>query len=170
MQLETTISLFTALVLLTTVLVNFRNLQINRKGQREQNFYSASKLIMDYWEEIQAIHKLHEKKTSFEMWESTDKDNASKVCLCFHQIGGLLKSGAVPETVCELFYFSIPRTREILNEYLNSVRDRNNSEYRHESYWSEFDYLVERTKALNFKKDRRIDPISAKNARDGKEQ
>ncbi|TRY29797.1 hypothetical protein [Aliiglaciecola sp. M165] len=147
------VSAGTGLVLLVSARINFKIAKNATRARREQNYFQASNLMMKYWDDIQHIHSLNNKKIHYEDWEPKDRAIAARVCLCLHQIGGLMGSGAVPESICELYFYSIPKVYHTLKPYLESVR-KEGKDFRHQSYWFELEPLVEKALQLNKSKGR----------------
>ena len=61
----------------------------------------------------------------------------------FH-IGYMVMRGAVSREFCELYYYAIPTTRAILDEYITEIRKE-----RGHRYWYKFDEFVKFAQKYN---------------------
>ncbi len=112
----------------------------NQKQTRhlEQTFKTCMDLInrIGDIEEILAAAK----KDPFTKWDDKQLEAARKICAGFHLIGVITESSFFsPSLLVQGWYYSIPRARVALHDYILHVRSQ-----RGDSYWGAFDIIARR--------------------------
>lgn len=114
-----------------------------------RSYGKTASWIFDVWEDINVVLSLESKMGDYNSWEPEEKKSAANVCITFHQLGDLIEDGSVDEKLIDIYYYSIPKCREILNPYLNSMRDPHNANYRSPQYFWYFDQIVIKAEERN---------------------
>ncbi len=139
---STLIQAITAIVMAAAAVANLSVIYFSEKQYKRRALFDALNQFSSHRKELEIVFKLKDKSTKY--WSPEEREAANVICFDLFHIGHLVMQGGIPEDFCELYYYAIPTTREILDEYIKEIRKE-----RHPAYWIKYDKFVEFTKEHN---------------------
>lgn len=143
------ISLLTVVILSVNAFLLFRTFQMQESSEsnkravtERQNLYQAITWFNSHRVELEIVFGLKGKPLID--WSPPEREAANTICWDLHFLGALLNEKQIPEKICELYYYAIPKSREVLDEYLEYVREK-----RHAQYWWKIEDLFCATRMHN---------------------
>lgn len=141
-------------LILVSVWIGVRSYKANVEKIRidkAQADYKTNFDLLTYFnshrKDMEAVFQLKDLELKELLSNPNHVESANSICLVFHLLGSLVEAeesddgkNKITEMFCQMFYFAIPHTRVILNDYIDHIRQKS-----HPSYWLGYDQLVVRT-------------------------
>lgn len=125
----------TVIVLGASLYMAFRNFQFLQKSSEKSSLSQSLSAFNLHREELETVLRMD--GVPFDRWEGPQSNAANVICFDLFHLGHLIQHGHVPLDFCELYYYTIPKCREILDPFIKDIRAK-----RHPEYWRKFDDLV----------------------------
>lgn len=129
----------TAIIMALAAVANLSIIYFGEKQYKRRALFDALNQFNSHRKELETVFKLKGKSTKY--WVEEEREAANVICFDLFHIGYLIMKGGIPDDFCELYYYAIPNTREILDEYIQEIRKE-----RHPLYWIKYDQFVEFSK------------------------
>ena len=138
MYFDELLRILTVIVLGASFYLGFLNFNFLRKNTERVTLANSITNFNLHRKELEILLALE--GVPYEKWTNEQKTAANVICFDLFHLGHLINNGYIPQDFCELYYYTIPKAREIADPYIREVRMN-----RHEQYWRKFDDLVLRT-------------------------
>lgn len=133
---EGILKLATLLVLAASFYLGYLNFKFLREQTRGGTLYnSVSDFSRRHRPDLEVVLSLE--NVPYKEWLPKHKEAAHAICFDLFLLGHIIKHKYAAIDFCELYYFSIPKVREICDPYIRELRQQ-----RHPQYWRKFDDLV----------------------------